>query len=455
VISLLDQFLEGGTSIQIRRPDHTEERNRLFLQVWGEEGYWHVVDGEFRALLEEFEKPASLNAVLKRRPEWKQHKRAIQSQLRRMKKAGMAGGRLAPVSPPKIENITINLTTACNLKCRSCYVPLESRTPTRIDTSRLLAFLKDIRPGLSRQATISLLGGEPMLHPEGLLAVGRWAKENKLTCNVSTNGTPPRDDLLRALAETRIKVQVSIDGATATTNDAIRGTATFAKATATARRLAAGGIATTLCMVCCRDNVGEIPAYFNLAHSLGAEEVRFIPLKKLGSGGAGELVPAPQLEIVKAVCAELDAHSEYRRMCRSDVYSIICYMLKETSRRRSCGSGTQTLLVQSDGTVYPCINTTIPKLKLGHVGDGKASLLSQGMKFGETLAIDSPHHPCHRCYVRRWCLAGCPGETLQQNGALTRQHWACNDLRQTISFVMWRLANEREPHAQTLSRTCV
>jgi len=454
-MKLLRQFGSQAKRLQIRRPDFVEQRDGLVLQVWGEEGYWQVVDEEFRDLLRTAEHPTSLEAILTEHPDWAPHRRSVQRQLANMAKAGLTGTPRKPASPPRIENVTVNLTTGCNLCCRTCYVPQQSRSAAKLDVEALVRFLDDLRPCLSSTATLSLLGGEPFLHPEGVIQVGLWARRHRLACNVSTNGTILSDTLLKGLADAGLKVQVSLDGATAPTNDAIRGAGTFAKAAATAQRLAGRGIPVTLCMVCCRENLAEIPAYFRLARSLGAEEVRFIPLKKLGNGQTGAVTPAPQLEIVQAICRELDSDPAWRTMCRSDLYSIIKSMLRESSWRQTCGSGTQTLLVQADGSIYPCINTTLESLKLGHIADSRAATLARGLEFGRRLSVESPGHPCHNCHVKRWCLGGCPGETLQAEGALTRRHWNCNDLQQTIHYVMWRLAGETPAPQENINRTLI
>jgi sulfatase maturation enzyme AslB (radical SAM superfamily) len=284
---LLEQFLPRTTPIRVRPADHIEEQDGLVLQVWGDEGYWQVVDREFRDFLQAAEQPTSLESILEQHPEWSQHRRSILAQLGNMKKAGLLGTPRKPAPPPKIENLTINLTTGCNLSCQTCYVPRETRTPAKLDVRRLLTFLDDLRSCFSPAATLGLLGGEPFLHAEGVLGVGRWAKRHKFICNVSTNGTLLPEALLRGLADAGLKVQVSLDGATAATNDAIRGAETFEKATATVGRLVGSGVPTTLGMVCCRENLAEVPDYFWLARHLGAEQVRFIPLKKLGNGKGG------------------------------------------------------------------------------------------------------------------------------------------------------------------------
>jgi radical SAM protein with 4Fe4S-binding SPASM domain len=440
---------------QIRRPDYEEQRDDLTLQIWADEGYWQVVDGDFTELLKVLESPASMAEVLRLRPDWKAHQRIIRSQLANMAKSGIGTSSPPRAQPPLIENVTINLVTACNLRCRTCYVPAELRNGAKLDASRVLLFLDKLRSCFSGNATLSLLGGEPFLNPEALRAIGLWAKKHAIPCNVSTNGTMLSENLLRVLRETGLKVQVSLDGAEAGTNDAIRGSGVFDAAVKTIARLVENKIPTALCMVCCQENLREIPAYFRLAESLGTTEVRFIPLKKLGHSQSGSLSPAPQLDIVKAICGELDAHPSFGRLCRTDIYSIITTMLRETSRRSTCGSGTQTLLIQADGTVFPCVNTTLPALALGHLSDEPRAVLKKGADFGTTLSLDSLTHPCFSCVVKRWCLAVCPGETLQRERRLARPHWNCEDVKKTLIYLMWRLAREKQTSREHAARSLI
>lgn len=62
-----------------------------------------------------------------------------------------------------------------------------------------------------------------------------------------------------------LRVQVSMDGATPSTNDALRGPGTFNRALGTGRELIAARMHTTLCMVACRENQAEIRPYLRLA----------------------------------------------------------------------------------------------------------------------------------------------------------------------------------------------
>ena len=219
-MKLLRQFGSQAKRLQIRPPDFVEQRHGLVLQVWGEEGYWQVVDEEFRDLLREAEQPISLQDIFTAHPDWAPHRKSVQGQLANMAKAGLVEGTDAtwparwdheprgarPRSrEPRLENITINLVTGCNLCCRTCYVPPENRTSAKLDVAALLRFLEDLRPCLGSTATLSLLGGEPFLHPEGVIQVGLWARRHGFVCNVSTNGTILSDALLEGLALLLVK----------------------------------------------------------------------------------------------------------------------------------------------------------------------------------------------------------------------------------------------------------
>lgn len=444
-MNLLQRIFRPAKAVQVRRPDYVERRNGSVLQIWGEEGYWHVVDPEVADFLREVEQPRLLRSVFNEHPDWRPHERSLARHVRKMGRCFRRIAAQAEESRRPLENVTINLVTACNLHCRTCYIAENTRTSAMLDVERTIRFLETLRPSFSSQASLSLLGGEPFLHLDALEGLGRWAREHKLPCNVSTNGTVVSERLLHTLVDTGLRVQVSLDGASAAVNDQIRGPGSFKTATATIRQLVARQIPTTLCMVCCRENVAQIPAYFSLARQLNVQEVRFIPLKKLGNSQTSQIAPAPVADIVSAVAGELDRDPSLRPMCRTDIYSIFKTMLRETSRRWTCGTGTQTLLLQADGTVYPCLNTVMPDLVLGRMDDGAASVLRRGRAFAERLSLDSAAHFCGACVFKRWCLGVCPGETLQQTQARSLgPHWDCVDVQRTLIEVMWRLAREQD-----------
>ncbi len=418
----------------VRSPDYTEEQDGAVLQIWGREGYWHIVDAETQDLIKAASKIATFEDLLKSHPDWAQQERAIVEILESVRRGLANHPQPAPV---QIENVSLNVVTMCNLHCATCYVPAQDRKPQKLDVTKAINFLEKLGNRLSATATISLLGGEPFLHPEGVLTLATWAQKRGHGCNVSTNGTISLRTLSAQIRAVGLRVQISIDGANSGTNDALRGAGTFERALCTARDLIAVGVHTTLSMVACQENQDEIGDYLRFAKTLGASEARVMPLKRLGNAKNGKPTPATHRSILEKVTAAIDRDPSLEKLCQSDLYAILRTLVSEQSRRQSCGSGTQTLLLQADGTLYPCINNTMSQAKLGTTDDCQA-VIRNGEKWGNQLSVDNLNHPCHPCAVKRWCLAGCPGETIQCNGNLRNAHSNCADLKDAITYMMWQ-----------------
>jgi len=83
------QFRSQANRLQVRPPDFVEQRDGMVLQVWGEEGYWQVVDEEFRDLLRVAEHPTALEDIFTEHPDWAPHRRSVQGQLANMEVAGV------------------------------------------------------------------------------------------------------------------------------------------------------------------------------------------------------------------------------------------------------------------------------------------------------------------------------------------------------------------------------
>lgn len=108
--------------------------------------------------------------------------------------------RLAPQKPSAREtpHVTIEPNTTCNIRCAYCYAIEEAaiKTLSQVEDEIDLALTK------RNLDAISLLGGEPTLHPD-IVRIVKYVKSKGLVCQVLTNGVRfVRDgdtDLLDAL----------------------------------------------------------------------------------------------------------------------------------------------------------------------------------------------------------------------------------------------------------------
>jgi hypothetical protein len=112
------------------------------------------------------------------------------------------GDRLVPqkLSARQTPHATIEPITACNIRCRFCYA-IEHPMVKPLEEVKDEIDLACAKRNLD---TISLLGGEPTLHPD-LVEMVRYVKAKGLVCQVLTNGVRflyRHDiDLLRALVD--------------------------------------------------------------------------------------------------------------------------------------------------------------------------------------------------------------------------------------------------------------
>jgi radical SAM protein with 4Fe4S-binding SPASM domain len=181
-----------------------------------------------------------------------------------------------PSLPPPPEELQIEVTGACNLRCRMCLV---SYRPELSRSEGALSFetfreLVDNAPGLRR---ITLQGlGEPLLAPD-LDRMIEHAAGRGIEMGFNTNAmllTPRRAD--RLVRAGLAWLHVSLDGARAGTYESIRGRASFARvaenvraAVAVKRRLRSERPVMSLVFVAMRRNVAELPELVRLAAEWG------------------------------------------------------------------------------------------------------------------------------------------------------------------------------------------
>jgi len=180
--------------------------------------------------------------------------------------------------------LTWELTYACNLACVHCLSSSGRRDPRELTPSEARAVVDEL--AAMQVFYVNIGGGEPMLRPDFFDLVG-YAVDRGVGVKFSTNGTRITPERARQLAAMEyLDVQVSIDGATVATNDAVRGNGSFAAARRAMDNLAAAGFgAFKISVVVTRHNVVELDALAALADSYGAQ----LRLTRLRPSGRGQL----------------------------------------------------------------------------------------------------------------------------------------------------------------------
>ena len=136
--------------------------------------------------------------------------------------------------------LTWELTYACNLACVHCLSSSGRRDPRELTTAECRAVIDELER--MQVFYVNIGGGEPTVRPDFWDLVD-YATAHRVGVKFSTNGikiTPERAESLAA--SDYVDVQISLDGATAEVNDAVRGPGSYATALRAMQNLAAGRV---------------------------------------------------------------------------------------------------------------------------------------------------------------------------------------------------------------------
>jgi radical SAM protein with 4Fe4S-binding SPASM domain len=160
----------------------------------------------------------------------------------------------------------IAITYRCNLRCTFCYAGSGcTSNPIHSDQEMSIAEIKQVLAKIFQQAkvpSVSFTGGEPTLLPE-LPELIRYAKDLGMRVNLITNGVNITQDSAKDYADHGLdSAQVSLEGVTAETHDAIVGrSGAYPKTVAAVKYLKAAGILTHTNTTINRANLSECAAF--------------------------------------------------------------------------------------------------------------------------------------------------------------------------------------------------
>ena len=280
-------------------------------------------------------------------------------------------------------NFQWHITEKCNLRCTHCYqedyssVGEMSFEELRCVSDKLIQALSK----WNKKGKIAITGGEPFVKKE-LFPLLEYLNESPQIANIYilSNGTLIDEKICKEIGNIKkvSRVQISLDGASARTHNAIRGKGTFEKAIEAIKLLnnhTNHGIKVNLMFTLQRCNREDIPALFDLAienkiNSLLVE--RFVPC---GSGKQieSEMLSSSELQNVFQYISDR-ADLEYDKGNKLMVVKQRPLWINIDSLRAGvnaefpihkqvggiCSIGLDNLTILHDGTVLPCRRLNVP-----------------------------------------------------------------------------------------------
>lgn len=301
-------------------------------------------------------------------------------------------------------NVTWEITRVCNLQCAHCLsADLRSRPSQELD----FAACRQLIDELARMEVfqVNFGGGEPFLREDFLEILAHCHTRGLTTC-VSTNGTVLTEDLVdRLLAlSAPVYLQVSLDGARAETNDALRGPGTFERILRGVELLASRGYPEfSLNMVVTRLNEAELGEFDRLAKRYGAK-TRLSRFRPSGAGcGAWQDLHLTREQLL-ALSRFLGEHPE---ILTGDSFFALTPGERRNLGLTRCGAAKMTCAVAPDGSVYPCAFLSDPAFVAGKMPEESlAGIFADSPVFRRLRNLEAA--ACRGCDRFSVCHGGCP-----------------------------------------------
>ncbi|NCA70799.1 MAG: radical SAM protein [Sphingobacteriia bacterium] len=333
----------------------------------------------------------------------------------------------------RFHSLAIEITRACNLHCRHCYLAAGEAGTRELTTTEILRVIDQVKA--AGGTSISLGGGEPLLHPDWYRLVTH-ALDQGLLVALGSNGTLIDRALAATLARLPIKIQLSLDGASAAVHDQIRGVGSYARTRAAIDHLRAAGKGEDLVVAFTpmQLNHTEVAAFIDLMTTLEIRVVQFPPLACAGRARRhwSELILEDTQRLAMwRVLTDAAARLRGRMDLLADCFSLGIDRPGEPYR---CNIGSQ-LRLDPDGNLYPCqCFHRGSAYRLGNVREQDLATLASSEHL-QVIISDCLSRPtripsCASCRWMNLCGAGCMGNAFEANGdALTadgcqvREQW--------------------------------
>lgn len=263
-------------------------------------------------------------------------------------------GRAARLTDWRLREFWVHSNNSCNLRCEHCLVSSGPEGDRGLSTARLTAAIEEAAAlGAER---VFFTGGEPLLRRDLATLVERVTASGMETI-ILTNATlldrPEYRATVGGFDRSKVRFQVSIDGATAADNDPLRGEGTFERAHAGVLALAEMGFEVSLAAVPTARNLARLDLLPALTRDWRAASLHLMWPHRRGRGLAMlDAFPAAEalLPVVRAVreaahAAGVRLDNEEGLRSRANAIAGVKHDLGMAA--------VETLCLDVDGTLYP------------------------------------------------------------------------------------------------------
>ena len=251
---------------------------------------------------------------------------------------------------------------SCNLRCAHCYQ--EGYHFEDLPLEKLYNIAQQISTALKKWnmlGRISLTGGEPFLSPH-LLALIEYieADPNIKQFDILTNGTCITETHIDALKKCQKlrQIQISLDGPTESTHDAVRGSGTFERVLENIRKLQKNDIEISFMFTLMQQNKEYATQIINFAETCGINAVTVERVTPCGHSNISDVLSQEEIKEIYESITQLANHTSdsltIRRLRPLWINTVHLNTKLKSQIGGFCPIGFTSLAILWDGTVLPC-----------------------------------------------------------------------------------------------------
>jgi mycofactocin biosynthetic radical S-adenosylmethionine protein MftC len=349
------------------------------------------------------------------------------------------------------EMALIELTRACNLRCKHCFNSSDVALPEELSFDEICELVNKIiasQDKRTKDKTIVISGGEPFLRHD-IFQIIDYINKHGYCAEILTNGTLITPQIVQLLSKTNVKVRISLDGCTSETHEWMRGKGTFSKAVRGIEAIRDANINIGVTTSISHHNSHEIGEILKFVDNLKVDFFQFIIVNHLGRAIKSIVTNSNQATIYETFHQIAKARPDFRESMRDSSFGNTMACNTTGLFFHHCGLGLQkNYYVQANGDMFPCRATILPEFKLGNVRESELTSFidfkHKKLEELQQMKVDSLNPICSNCSFRYWCSGDCRGETYQSTGNFFLPSPNCNELIEGFETVLWLTVEDPE-----------
>ncbi|EFK05565.1 radical SAM domain protein [delta proteobacterium NaphS2] len=316
--------------------------------------------------------------------------------------------------PERFLDIFMDQNNKCNLRCRMCgFSDPRVKNIRHYDMPFWLyeKIAQETFP-FAKYVALSCLT-EPLMTHDLLDRIDLAKKYQVPFTEMISNGTMLKEKIIAGLLNSSLtRLGVSLDGARASTYEAIRTGAHFEDVVGNIRRFvemrAAKGAEfpkLRLLHVISERNVDEFSEFLDLAESL---KVDAIDVRTITGIGKAELQPSTEESFWEKIRAYRSMLAEWTEKSAIEDTSALRYqseeirLLDSSGEKLTCRRPWNTLAIHANGNVHPCMSWS--RGAMGNLADENFDQIWKGQRFEdirEEFAVEKPGVDCQHCVIKK------------------------------------------------------